>query len=317
MTTAIRVRTPSRLHFGMFGFGSPDRAQFGGVGVMIEPPNVEFEILPADGFAVHGPLADRTRQVVELLVDRRKLRSFPACRISVSSPRDHTGLGVGTQLSLAVAAGLRRFMNLTDASLEEMAATVGRGARSAVGTYGFQQGGLIVDAGKIPGQTLGKLARRVALPDAWRFVLFCQQGERGLAGSSEAKAFKRLKTVPEEVTRKLWQITDDEMLPAVDRNDYRMFGDAVYRFGRLAGECFAAVQNGPFASGEIERLVGLIRECGVPGAGQSSWGPTVFAITDGDEEARQLIERVRGRRGGGECEITIARPNNCGAVVES
>ena len=37
----------------------------------------------------------------------------------------------------------------------------------------------------------------------------------------------------------------------------------------------------------------LIREFGVPGAGQSSWGPTVFAVTANDEEARRLIEWVR------------------------
>src|SRR4051812_48106369 len=99
MTTAVTVRTPCRLHFGMFSFGQPDRAQFGGVGVMIEPPNVEVEITPAECFAAHGSLADRTRQVVELLLDRWNLATLPECNIFVCSPGDHTGLGVGTQLN--------------------------------------------------------------------------------------------------------------------------------------------------------------------------------------------------------------------------
>jgi beta-RFAP synthase len=300
----------------MFGFGSPDRAQFGGVGAMIEPPNVEVEISPVDSFAVHGSLTDRTRQTVELLVDRWGLPSLPECSIRVHSPRDHTGVGVGTQLNLAIAAGLRRFLRLPDMSLEEMSANVGRGARSAVGTYGFQLGGLIVDAGKELGQPLGKLATRVALPEAWRFVLFCQPDERGLAGTSESNAFEQLPSVPEAVTRKLWSIINDEILPAVEHSDCETFGDAVYRFGRLAGECFAAVQGGPFATGEIERLVNRIREFGVSGAGQSSWGPTVFAVTDGDEEARRLIEWVGGRSADIEYETVVARPNNCGAILE-
>jgi beta-ribofuranosylaminobenzene 5'-phosphate synthase len=316
MTPAVQVRTPCRLHFGMFGFGCPDRAQFGGVGAMVEPPSVEVEIAPADGFALHGALTDRTRKIVELLVDRWELPSFPACEITVRSPRDHTGLGVGTQLNLAIAAGLRRFLGLAETSLEEMSATVRRGARSAVGTYGFQLGGLIVDAGKKRGQTLGSLARRVALPDAWRFVLFCRPDECGLAGSNEAMAFERLPPVPQEVTRELWQITNDEILPAVGQSDCRMFGEAVFRFGRLAGECFAAVQRGPFASREIERLVDSIREFGVPGVGQSSWGPTVFAVADGDEQARQLVDWVQSRHAGVEYEIVVARPNNRGATVE-
>src|SRR3954467_10522582 len=100
MTTAVTVRTPCRLHFGMFGFGQPDRAQFGGVGAMIEPPNIEVEITPTNCFAVQGDLADRMRRVADLLVDRWKLAALPACNISVRSPRDHTGLGVGTQLNL-------------------------------------------------------------------------------------------------------------------------------------------------------------------------------------------------------------------------
>jgi beta-ribofuranosylaminobenzene 5'-phosphate synthase len=316
MTTAVRVRTPCRLHFGMFSFGHPDRAQFGGVGAMIEPPNVEVEISQAQYFTVQGSLADRTRRGVELLVDRWKLASLPACDILVHSPRDHTGLGVGTQLNLAVAAGLRRFLNLPETSLEEMSASAGRGTRSAIGTYGFQLGGLIVDAGKVTGQMLGKLAARVALPNDWRFVLFCRPNERGLAGSSEAAAFRQLTPVPEQTMQKLWAITHHEMLPAVEREDCQMFGDAVYRFGRLAGECFSAVQSGPFASRQIEALVNSIREFGVPGAGQSSWGPTVFAVTADDVEAGRLIDWIRERTIGIEYEIIIARPNNCGATLE-
>jgi beta-RFAP synthase len=300
----------------MFGFACPDRAQFGGVGAMIEPPCVEIEILPADRFSVHGVLTERARSVVELLVDRWKLPSLPACEIAVRSPRDHTGLGVGTQLNLAIGAGLRRFLNLSEASITELAANVGRGARSAVGTYGFQLGGLIVDAGKESGQAIGKLATRAALPDSWRFVLFCKPDERGLAGSSETKAFERLQPVPDEVTRELWQITNDEILPAIEQGDCVTFGDGIYRFGRLAGECFAAVQSGPFASQEIERLVGSIREFGVPGAGQSSWGPTVFAVTDSDLRARQLVDWVQSRTAGVEYEIVIAQPNNRGAQIE-
>lgn len=315
MTSAVQVRTPCRLHFGMFGFGCPDRAQFGGVGAMIEPPCVEVEVSPANCFAVHGSLSGRTRQLVELLVEQWKLPSLPACEVVVRSPRDHTGLGVGTQMNLAIATGLRRFLNRAEISLEDMSATVGRGARSAVGTYGFRMGGLIVDAGKEPGQAIGKLATRVALPDAWRFVLFCKPDERGLAGSNEATAFERLQNVPEDVTRKLWAITNDEILPAVGQSDCQKFGDAIYRFGRLAGECFAVVQNGPFASEEIEQLVDSIRAFGVPGAGQSSWGPTVFAVTDGDDEAQRLVEWVRGQSRDIAYEIMVARPNNHGAIM--
>ncbi|HVT28742.1 MAG TPA: hypothetical protein VHE81_12075, partial [Lacipirellulaceae bacterium] len=248
-------------------------------------------------------------------VEHWGLGSLPACEIAVESPPNHVGLGVGTQLALAVAAGLRRFFGLADVSVEEFAMAVGRGARSAVGTYGFKQGGLIVDAGKIAGETMGRLCRRVELPDGWRFVLVCRKDARGLAGSSESGAFARLPPVPLEVTDELWAITREQMLPAVEQQDCGMFGESVYRFGRLAGESFSAVQGGPFANAEIARLVKSIRDFGVPGVGQSSWGPMVFAVTENEEEARRLVEWLGRTRDGIAYEITVARPNNTGAEV--
>lgn len=317
MTTAVRVRAPCRLHFGMFGFGYACRAQFGGVGTMVEPPLVEVQISPARCFTAKGSATQqqRTQHVAARVAARWGLRSVPACEIAVSSPRDHTGLGVGTQLSLAIAAGLRRFLKLGELSAEELAAAAGRGARSAVGTHGFLHGGLIVDAGKKSIDELGKLATRAALPEEWRFVLICPVGEQGLAGEGELSAFERLPPVSDETTRELWAITTGQMLPALANRDCGAFGEAVFRFGRKAGDCFSAVQKGQFASETIAKLVGSIREFGVTGVGQSSWGPTIYAITSSDVEAQRLVDWVRDRSGGNEYEITVARPNNCGATV--
>jgi beta-RFAP synthase len=206
---------------------------------------------------------------------------------------------------------------LPDLSVEELASSIGRGARSAVGTYGFRYGGLIVDAGKKSCQPLGALAHRLALPAEWRVVLVRPGDEQGLAGDYEADAFARLPPVPEEVTRELWRITEEEMLPALEYAQCSAFGDAVYRFGRLAGECFSAVQGGPFANPAITRLVESIRDYGVPGVGQSSWGPTVFAFTADDAEAQALVRWLRDRSGKADCDIVIARPNNRGAQIST
>jgi predicted sugar kinase len=123
--------------------------------------------------------------------------------------------------------------------------------------------------------------------------------------------------VPDDVTRELWRITEVEMLPAIESSDCGAFGDAVYRFGRLAGECFSAVQGGPFADHETARLVEALREHGVNGVGQSSWGPTVFAITADDAQARSLATWLRQSFRPADLEISIAVPNNRGAAIES
>jgi beta-RFAP synthase len=207
-------------------------------------------------------------------------------------------------------------LQLPELSSADLARSTGRGLRSAVGTYGFRHGGLIVDAGKEAGETLGKLSIRVSLPDSWRFVLVCPRDEQGLSGSSEAVAFDRLPPVPDEITRRLWSITNEQTLPAAERGDCNAFGEAVYQFGRLAGECFSAVQGGPFASEEVELIVESIRKFGVRGVGQSSWGPTVFAVVPSEDEARQLVECLEMQCGDDRFEVVVARVNNRGARIE-
>jgi beta-RFAP synthase len=301
----------------MFSFGRADRAQFGGVGVMVDPPALEVTITPAERFAARGALSARTRHFAGLVARNWQLPTLPWCEIDVLAPPDHVGLGIGTQLGLSIAAGLRQFLHLPDLSTHDLALSVDRGARSAVGTYGFQIGGLIVDAGKEAGALIGRLARRAEVPAAWRFVLVRRGDNRGLAGDREGEAFARLPPVPDDVTRELWRITEVEMLPAIGSSDCGAFGDAVYRFGRLAGECFAAVHGGPFADHETARLVDAIREHGVSGVGQSSWGPTVFAITADDAQARSLATWLRQNSRIADLEISIAEPNNRGAVIET
>ena len=57
---------------------------------------------------------------------------------------EHAGLGSGTELPLSVAAGLNAFWGLP-ARRRRNWAERGPGSRSAVGTYGFVFGGLIVE----------------------------------------------------------------------------------------------------------------------------------------------------------------------------
>lgn len=311
----VTVCASCRLHFGMFSFGHANRPQFGGVGLMVRPPNVEVAISSAETFRPLGAHTERVRQFVERLSRCWQLDHGPNCCIDVSSPPDHIGLGIGTQLGLAVAAGLRRFLRLPEISTAALALDVGRGGRSSVGTYGFQQGGLIVDAGKEPGDGLGRLARRLLVPPTWRIVLVRPPNTQGLAGGVEAEAFAKLPPVPDDLTRELWRITNEQMMPAIELGDCAQFGDAVYRFGRLAGECFSPVQGGPFASTRTGAIVTRIRESGVDGVGQSSWGPTVFAIVENDAAAEALIEELKRCETCVECEFMTSLPASSGATI--
>jgi predicted sugar kinase len=108
----------------------------------------------------------------------------------------------------------------------------------------------------------------------------------------------------------------DEMVPALEVGDCARFGESVYRFGRLAGECFSAVQGGAFASPRIAELIERLRGRGITGVGQSSWGPTVFAIVEDAARAEHVASWLEDELVAEAYEILVARANNCGAKIE-
>jgi len=316
---SVRLTAPSRLHLGMFSFGRTDVRQFGGVGLMVNDPATKLEFTPAPRFNVSGPEADRALQSAHRLVASGLLDAMPPCHVRIlDTPPPHVGLGSGTQLTLAVARGLLTFADVPSPPAVELAHRLGRGRRSAVGSYGFDYGGLIIEAGKHASRPLERppLVARVELAADWRFLLLVPRDEQGLSGSDEEAAFDRLPPVREETTAQLCREVLLELLPAAQAGDFNRFAGSVYRFGRLAGTCFSAAQHGPFASRAVEDRIETLRALGIRGAAQTSWGPTVLAALPSQEQAESAAAEIARRTDAMDCDVVIAAPNNRGAVIE-
>jgi beta-ribofuranosylaminobenzene 5'-phosphate synthase len=231
------------------------------------------------------------------------------------APREHVGLGAGTQLSLSVTAALLAALRLPIPSGSDLARLAGRGIRSAVGTYGFQHGGLLVEAGKHVADTISPLVARVELPERWRFVLFILCEPSGISGDKERAAFGMLPPVPREATERLTREILLELLPAAIADDFHQFSRSLHRFNAAAGLLFAAAQGGPFAAGATSALVDWLRRAGIEGVGQSSWGPTVFALCRDEDEAHECVAQSQRRWPANEIEIVLAPPANRGAQI--
>ncbi|MCI0701671.1 MAG: hypothetical protein L0241_11365, partial [Planctomycetia bacterium] len=206
-------------------------------------------------------------------------------------PAEHTGLGVGTQLGLAVAKSLAVACVEGKLPSPELAIRVGRGERSAIGVHGFDRGGLLVDAGKLPGEGVSPMLAHVELPREWRVVLFTPPGSTQWHGHHERRAFATATRGNPDALRQL----AESALRSAGQCDIDHFGEAVYEFNRRAGEPFATAQGGMYASREIEALIADVQSCGVRAVGQSSWGPTVFAIVGDSDTALSLVLRFRSR----------------------
>jgi len=125
-----------------------------------------------------------------------------------------------------------------------------------------------------------------------------------------------LPTVPAEITRQLRLLIESQILPAARDANWQSFSESLFEYGHQAGNCFATVQGGPFASPEIARLVHTVRNLGFPGVGQSSWGPTVFAVAADAKSAETLMHQLRQNPEYVDCDYAITQANNSGAAVK-
>lgn len=312
----VHVTAPSRLHFGLLAFGHSKGRQFGGIGVMIDKPGVVVQVSSAPAFSTVNDPEKRVHATADTWRESVWQSDLPACEIEVvAAPALHTGLGVGTQLALAVAVALDVFDDREPCEIEELAIRIGRGVRSAVGTYGFQYGGLIAELGKLPGEEIAPLYEHVVMPEDWRFVLVSPDRDAGLSGDSEQEAFSKLPPVPAGVTEQLTEAISEQLLPAAREADFDRFSRALYEYGNLAGRCFEKIQGGAYNGPRAEQLVQQIRELEVCGVGQSSWGPTIFALCRSDSDALQLRNELLNAGHAAPEEVIITSPSPSGARV--
>lgn len=313
---SVTVTAGSRLHFGLFAFDAAAGPSFGGAGMMIAEPRLQVRATREAKFSVTGPLADRAGKIVARLVESGILTEPPRCRLEIlAAPPEHSGLGSGTQLSLAVAAALKQLEGGAPRNVLELAACLNRGRRSAIGTHGFAHGGLLVDSGKPTSDVIAPLAKRVEMPADWRVVLLLPDARKGIAGDAEERAFARLPAVVPQTSAKLRELALDEIVPAVETADLPRFAVAVNQFNELSGNCFAPVQGGPYASSMAERWARRLSDLGSP-AGQSSWGPTMFTFAAEDAEAASVVAAIRAEAEADGWKVLVTRPLNAGASIE-
>jgi len=320
MSRGIVITTGARLHFGLLSHRLEAGRNFGGAGLMVDAPRYRLSARRAEHDAVVASAQCKERIERFVVAYRAACPAEllpPSCEIELLEEiPPHAGFGSGTQLGLAVAQALALLAGDGQADAVTLAGRVGRGARSALGIHGFARGGFLIDGGKSTPDAIGTLSARADFPAAWRMVLVTPESRAGLAGAAEVDAFQRLPGMSQKTTDRLCRIALGELLPAVLEADFDACGEALYEFGRLVGEYFAPVQGGVYADRSMETLVAQLRRRGIRGVGQTSWGPTLFALCPGAAEAESLAADLRGAGDWNDCRIRVVAPLNSGAAIE-
>jgi len=295
---AVRVQAPGRLHLGFLDPAGSLGRRFGSLGLVIDGFSTTLTLrrAPADRSSAADPAGE-----AELPRARRHLEALRAAtgqtdplhlHIARALPA-HAGFGSGTQLGLAVG---RAFAALHDLPLPtaEIARLTGRGLRSGVGIAGFDQGGLLLDGGPGADGAPAPVLARLVLPEAWRVLVVLDRRADGLHGDAERAALARLAPLPRASAAEICHEVLMRVLAGAASAEFEPFARGLSRVQEVLGGHFAPVQRaGAFASPAVGRLIGWIGRHTLAGTGQSSWGPTGFAVLPSEAVASEVVEAAR------------------------
>ena len=162
----VSVRAPARLHMGFLDLHGGTGRRYGSLGLALDEPFTRVRMEPAPRVVAEGPDAARAARYARALAERFALSGGARIEIEEAIP-PHAGLGSGTQLALAIGAGMAKLFDL-DVRTVEIAAALDRGARSGLGIGLFDQGGFVVDGGSAGDGVPPPVIARQPFPSEWR-----------------------------------------------------------------------------------------------------------------------------------------------------
>ena len=303
----------------------------GGIGLALEEPNIVIKGKESDEISIEfdkkliekfgdnyiNTVKDRIYNIAHKMlatvggegVELKILSLFPA----------HSGLGSGTQLSLAVGKLITLIYN-KDMNAYEIAKITGRGGTSGIGIGAFEYGGFLIDGGHSFGRGKDKEDFRPSSASKgvkpapiifrhnfeWDLVLILPKGEH-VYGKREIDIFKKYCPIPLNEVEKICHLVLMKMMPAIVEKNLEDFGDVVNKLQYLG---FKKIELS-LQSQTVKHLINELHKTAY--AGLSSFGPTVYALGDKKlivEIANDIFDSY-----GVDGEIIMTKANNVGYKV--
>lgn len=289
--------------------------RFGSLGLSLDELNTTLTAYPERQLSVEGLQSERVEVYARQSLAAMGITGGAHIQIHQAIP-DHSGLGSGTQLALAVGTALSRLYGL-DWPLNEMAREMQRGARSGIGLGLFSLGGFIVDGGRKNEGGPPTVISRLDFPHQWRVILVLDKTYKGLHGDQEKQAFSDLPEFSETNAGRLCRLALMQAMPSLAEHDLPGFGTAISAIQEIVGDHFSAAQGGRFASRQVASALSWLRLNGAEGVGQSSWGPTGFALTDSEIRAQSLVRAANNKFSTAGLQFMICSGRNRGAEIRT
>lgn len=325
-TERVTVVAPSRIHISLIDLcGTLGRVD-AGTGITLERPCGVLEACKSSVIEVTGGDGKSRGRVYDAA---RRYFSYTGenCGASLHLRRTipgHTGLGSGTQLALGTFAALNALYN-RNMPVREMASVAGRGGTSGIGAAAFEFGGFLMDGGHSFGEGNDKsdfrpssaasgvkpapVTGRQPFPDEWDIVLTIPRSGDRVHGEKERDIFREFCPIPLDEVREVCHEVVVRMLPGLVEHDLALFGAAVNRIQELGFKRREIALQPPL----ITSLIHTLRDAGAPCVGMSSFGPAVYAITNGN--TREIADAARDVCRESKGQVLITKGRNRGADI--
>jgi beta-ribofuranosylaminobenzene 5'-phosphate synthase len=289
--THVFVNAFARLHMGFLDLNGSQGRRFGSLGLGLNAPDTLIELAVGRHVFGENKEADYVQKSKQCILQHANIEQEVSIRVHREIPR-HSGLGSGTQMALAIGAGLNQLFDL-QLTPTEMAAITNRGLRSGIGIGTFAGGGLVLDGGRGEQTEVPPIIVQQAFPKQWRILLMFDHSHIGVHGNEEVQAFARLADASLQDTQTINHQVLMRALPALKEQDLKSFGEVIAALQAYTGDYFAPVQGGRYASQLVTQVLHYLTECDILCVGQSSWGPTGFAIFESDVQAQQYLTKLQ------------------------
>ncbi len=313
---SVSVKAPARLHMGFMDMHGGLGRSFGSLGLCLENLSTHLTVTDSHRISANGPSSERAIKLAEILFETLNIEGGVHIEIH-DAITEHVGLGSGTQLCLAVGVAITQLKNL-ETPLKHIARLLGRGDRSGIGIGAFRYGGFLVDGGRSDETHVPPIIAHLPFPDAWCILLIFDHGMSGVHGDLEKSAFLNAEPMSEQVSEHLCRILLMQVLPSLAEQDCEGFGKGITIIQEHIGDYFAKWQDGRYCSSKVAEVLSWVQDHGASGCGQSSWGPTGFAIFANETEVYQALKQAREKWSeSSELEFVVCNARNARAEITS
>ncbi len=316
MARSVVVSAPSHVHVGNVDMHGGVGRLYGTLGFALQEPRLVVRVWLSGSFEAEGPRSGECLRFARAACEMAGCKGLKV-RVEREIPA-HVGLGSTTPLALSIALAAS-VLTGSRIDFEEYALSVGRSRVSGLGFHAFMHGGFIVDGGypsERKGSEVPPLIFRAIIPPRVAVVVALPTALASKVAEVKAREDEVLESMPpmdERVAAANARLVLMGILPAMAKGRFEEAARLLHKLNSGLGDYWAPRQEGRYCCREVEGLVEVLLNAGGWCACQSSWGPTVYSLTDYKQAeavaaaAREYLSRIGGGR------VWVTRVDNRGA----